>query len=119
MSDAMTAREIMARSMSGQADQDYSDDDPRDLILEILRFEGDLPVRITDVVNRIAAWSPIPNRREREKVKIMAFRKIGQMVRTGTLRRVARNFVMIAPPKEETHNEARLLDPAEMPEPRL
>ncbi|MHC1770105.1 MAG: hypothetical protein AB9869_38455 [Verrucomicrobiia bacterium] len=117
--DTMTARQIMARSMVGQAEQQFGSDDPGDLILEILRFEGDLPVRITDVVNRVAAWTPIPSRREREKVKIMTFRRIGQMVRTGVLRRVSRNYVLIEPLRKAHQEQAPCPDPIELPEPRL
>jgi hypothetical protein len=116
---ALSAGEIMGNAMSNQSPQTIDEDELRELIIEILSFEGGYPTKIVDVVNRIGTWTPALCRREREKVKIMAFRRIGQMVRTGTLRRVARNFVMIAPQKEEAHTEARLLDPAEMPEPRL
>jgi hypothetical protein len=53
---AMTAREIMARSMPDQPKQQSSKDHQQELITEILRFEGDVPVRIVQLVNQAAKW---------------------------------------------------------------
>lgn len=116
---AMSAKEIMAISMSGQAEQDLSEDDLRKLVFEIVNFEGDCPTRITDVVNRVSNWTPHLTRRDRDRAKLSAFRMIGRMVRAGVLRRVARHYVLIAPQKEEPQAPARRLDPIELPEPRL
>ena len=119
MSDAMTAREIMAISMSEQAERPSTEDDLRDLILEILNFEGEIPVRITDVVNRVAAWTPHLTRRERERTKLAAFRMLGRMIRTKALRRVARNFVLIADQEGRERSQVHQLVPVELPEPRV
>jgi hypothetical protein len=119
MSDAMTAKEIMAISMSGQAEQPSTEDDLRDLILEILNFEGEIPVRITDVVNRVAAWTPNLSRRERERAKLSAFRMLGRMMRRKELRRVSRNYVLIEPEQDRHHDPAIRLPPVELPEPRV
>ncbi len=116
---ALTAKEITAISMLNRVPQPPADDDLRELILEILEFEGQYPVRITEIVNRAASWTPLLGRREREQVKLSAFRMLGRMIRAGILRRVSRNCVQIEPNWVEQQNPPPCADPAELPEPRV
>ncbi len=115
----MSAREIMAIAVSNQAPQPAAEDDLRELILEILEFEGQCPTRITDVVNRVGNWTPLLTRRERERAKRSAFQMLGRMIRAGVLRRVSRNCVQIEPKRQEPQAPASCPDPAELPEPRV
>jgi hypothetical protein len=115
----MTAREIMTHSMSDQVVRHQCKEYARDLILEILRFEGDVPVRITDLVNRAVRWTPHQCRDHRERAKLDVFRLVGEMARAGALRRVARNFVLIADQEEKDQRQGQQLAPVDLPEPRV
>jgi hypothetical protein len=116
---AMTAREIMANSMSDQVVRHQRKEYARDLILEILRFEGDVPVQITDLVNRAVRWTPYQCRDHRDRAKLDVFRLVGEMVRAGVLRRVARNFVLIADQEEKDQKQGQQLAPVDLPEPHV
>lgn len=114
---AMTAREIMARSMPDQLMQRSSKGPQQELIMEILRFEGDVPVRITELVNRSATWATHDSRSDREKAKLAYFRLIGEMIRAGKLKRIARNYVLAATQERTAPERGRQLDPIELPAP--
>lgn len=114
---AMTAREIMARSMPDQPRQRSSKDHQQELIMEILKFEGDVPVRITELVNRAATWGTHDSRSDRERTKLACFRLIGEMIRAGKLKRIARNYVLAATQERIAPEQVRQLDPIELPAP--
>lgn len=116
---SMTAREVMARSTSAQATRQPTKDYARDLIMEILRFEGEVPVPITEVVNRASRWTTHDTRSDRERAKLGYFRLVGDMIRAGILRRISRNYVLIAPPEERLKDRDHDLAPIELPPPLL
>jgi len=115
----MTATEMMARSKSDKPRQQSSKDAQQELIMEILRFEGEVPVRIVELVNRAATWINHDSRNDRERAKLAYFRLIGDMIRVGKLRRFARNYVLIALPRQDCQEQERQLALTELPMPSV
>lgn len=90
-----------------------------DIIMENLRIENG-PMAITTLVNTTAKWGDYNRRVDREQRKVQLLKLLGQMIRTGVLDRVARNFVVL--PASDERREAYLKQaaaPVDLPAPRV
>lgn len=94
------------------------DDFWTEVVFEILKTNGDCPLRITSVVNEAVKWGKFPIRAEREEHKKMMFRTVGKLIRTCRLDRYKRKFVTV--PTSDSRRQAFLAKAAmtiEMPPP--
>lgn len=69
-------------------------------ITDIIKESGDDPIRITTVANRYARetghhWK---SRKEREELKLQAFRIVGELIKGYFIERYRRNWVRWMPP---------------------
>jgi len=116
MTSTMTARSVTVRPHHNRLPKPH-DDFWTQLVFETLNLE-DEPLRITTVVNEVAAWGGYATRSEREGKKIELFKLIGKLVRIGRLQRVGRRYVTI--PANDDKYQAYLAQAAaavELPEP--
>lgn len=91
-------------------------------MLETLKLEGDLPVLISSLVSSAAKWGDYGCRTDREQRKLELFRLVGRLIRKGRLRRIARNYVLLATDEEmKRHQEAlpKAAPPLNLPAPTV
>ena len=79
-----------------------------------MQLEGDVPVLITTLVNSAAKWGDYGTRTDREQRKLELFRLIGRLIKQGRLRRIARNYVLLATPEEQKRHQESLPKVAEL-----
>jgi hypothetical protein len=93
-----------------------------DILIETLKLEGDVPVPLTTLVNSAAKWGDYGCRADRESRKLALFRLIGQLIKQGRLRRVARNYVLLATDDELKRHQgslSKLAPPLDLPAPTV
>jgi hypothetical protein len=93
-----------------------------EILIETLQLEGNVPMPITSLVNSAAKWGDYGCRADREQRKLDLFKLIGRLIRQGRLRRIARNFVLLATVEEQKRHEesvARQAPPLELPAPNV
>ncbi|MGA2248450.1 MAG: hypothetical protein ABSH48_26065 [Verrucomicrobiota bacterium] len=96
------------------------DDFWTEIVFEILKANGDEPVRITTVANESLKWGKFTNRGERVGHKKMMFRVVGRLIRCCRLDRLHRKFVTI--PSSDTRRQAFLAEaakPLNLPPPSI
>lgn len=71
-----------------------NDDFWTEIVFEILKSNGDSPLRITSVVNETQKWGKFANRTDRVEHKKKMFKVIGRLIRMGRLDRYKRNLVV-------------------------
>lgn len=71
------------------------DDFWTELALKTVREHSDEPMAITALSNALAKWGNFSSRTAREEHKLKSFRLIGNLIRSGRLRRVYRKYVTL------------------------
>lgn len=92
-----------------------------DILTETLKLDSDMPVPITTLVNSAAKWGDYGCRADREQRKLELFRLIGQLIKKGRLRRIARNYVILATAEEQKRHQEAVLKAAlvDFPKPNV
>ena len=72
-----------------------------EILFETLKLEGDLPVKIASLVSSAVKWGDFCTRTDREGRKLALFKLISKLIQEHKLRRVSRNFVLIADQRDQ------------------
>ena len=92
------------------ADQRRSEDFWTQILTETLELGGNVPLQVSSLVSSAVKWGTFACRTDREDKKLELFRLVGTLIMRGRLRRISRNYVILATEEEQKLYQQKLLE---------